>query len=324
MRRNWVIRSIVAFSLSTALVVTLLSFGDSSVLVVQLGAVSPSNLLVWSGLYLLLLMCRAVRFKQVYAQVGWLTLFRAVSVQGGLNRIMPFRLGELSLPYLIRQRESQHAGAVLFALGWIRLLEFALVCAGMVAGLSLWSTAMTALVVPILLLLAIGMTFFFVVAEPSMYAESLSRWMACHQTLFDRIGARGGKIWASAALSISRLPPMTRMARVRLLLSSIAVYVLTLSLYDSILDSFGVTVSLSALLIGVGASQLSSVLPILTIGSVGLHEAGWVSGFVYTGMSADQAISSGVLSQCITLILGALYAILTYFAVPKRPTIRSL
>ena len=134
MKRSWVIRTVVAITLSTCLIVALLSMGQPQTLGAVFTRVSLVDIGIWIVLYGILVLFRAIRFQQAYPKVGLQTLIRAISVQGGLNRIMPFRLGELSLPYLISQREVQPSGAILFALGWVRLLELFLVCSGMAVG----------------------------------------------------------------------------------------------------------------------------------------------------------------------------------------------
>ena len=50
----------------------------------------------------------------------------------------------------------------------------------------------------------------------------------------------------------------------------------------------------------------------LTIGSIGLHELGWVGGFTFGGVALDIAVTSGVLSQVVTLFIGVLFAGLLY------------
>ena len=321
MKRSWVIRTVVAITLSTCLIVALLSMGQPQALVAVFTKVSLIDIGLWLGVYGILVLLRAIRFQQAYPRVGLRTLIRAISVQGGLNRIMPFRLGELSLPYLISQREAQPSGAILFALGWVRLLELFLVCSGMAVGGFLMGMQSNDASVFVGASVAVFATLMFVVVDPTNFAQALSRGMVNAQPGVDRLGVKVGQYWRTAADSLSQLPPIERMARFRLMIWSILVYVTTLGLYFVMLDSVGLSVTISGLLIGVGAAQLSSVLPVLTIGSVGLHEAGWVGGFVLVGMATDAAISSGILTQCATLFLAVFYGGLAYLTIGKgRPT----
>jgi len=307
MKRSWVIRTVVAITLSTCLIVALLSMGQPQTLGAVFTRVSLVDIGIWIVLYGILVLFRAIRFQQAYPKVGLQTLIRAISVQGGLNRIMPFRLGELSLPYLISQREVQPSGAILFALGWVRLLELFLVCSGMAVGgflMRIQSNDASVIVGASVTVFAI---LIFVVVDPTKVAQALSRAMVNAQDGVDRLGTKVGRYWCSAADSLSQLPPIERIARFKLMFWSILVYVTTLGLYLLMLEGIGLSVTISGLLIGVGAAQLSSVLPVLTLGSVGLHEAGWVGGFVMVGMSTDAAISSGILTQCSTLFLALFY-----------------
>ena len=318
MKSSWLVRTIVAVILSSCLITALLSLGKPEQLARAFGKITPTDLAVWSGLYGLLLVFRAFRFKQAYSKPGALTLIRAISVQGGLNRIMPFRLGELSLPYLIAQREQHPNGAVLFALGWVRLLEFCLVSSGLLLGCLLMGRQTNEVTLGIISVVAIVCTVMFVLVDPTIFAQTFSRRMNRAQGFVRRLHPKIGRMWTKASESLEALPSIDRIARFRLMIWSLVVYGMTLGLYDTMLQSMGVSVTLSALLIGVGAAQISSVLPLLTIGSVGLHEAGWASGFVFAGLATDVAISSGVLTQCATLLLGIIYAVISYVAVRKK------
>ena len=114
MKRSWVIRTVVAIILSTCLIVALLSMGRPEALGAVFASVSLYDVGLWTAMYGILLVLRAIRFQQAYPKVGLRTLIRAISVQGGLNRIMPFRLGDLTLPNMLSQRQAQPSRPNLF------------------------------------------------------------------------------------------------------------------------------------------------------------------------------------------------------------------
>mgnify|MGYP000185686923 CR=1 FL=1 len=57
------------------------------------------------------------------------------------------------------------------------------------------------------------------------------------------------------------------------------------------------------LLVGAGA------LPVISVGSVGTHETGWVAGFVWVGMAVPDAMLTGLFTQVTTLSFAVLFAI---------------
>ena len=237
------------------------------------------------------------------------TLIRALGVQGGLNRIIPFRLGEFSLPFLIQQRERVSMSIVVYSLVWIRIIEFALVLTGFSVGLALCSDAQFAGLPSSVVVLCscFGMAGLTLI-DPSQLAKRLSVLPTPSIIWSDKL--RNGL--TSFMTGLSTVPTLALLDRVKLMFWSLIVHGCILYLYFDLMDALGVTVSIPVLLVGVAASQLASSLPMLTIGSIGLHELGWVGGFTFGGVALDIAVTSGVLSQVVTLFIGVLFAGLLY------------
>ena len=241
MKSSWLVRTIVAVILSSCLITALLFCKPEQL--ASLEKITPMTRCLERSIRLLLVF-RAFRFKQAYS--NRLTLIRAISVQGGLNRIMPFRLGELSLPYLIAQREQHPNGAVLFALGWVRLLEFCLVSSGLLLGCLLMGRQTNEVTLGIISVVAIVCTVMFVLVDPTIFAQTFSRRMNRVQGFVRRLHPKIGQMWTKASESLEALPSIDRIARFRLMIWSLVVYGMTLGLYDTMLQSMGVSVTLSA------------------------------------------------------------------------------
>ena len=321
MTKAWWFRALLSLILSVCLIAVLLTFGSWSETLSAMGRVSLIDSMAWFGLYGLLLLLRTVRFRLLQPRHGFFTVLRAIAVQGGANRVMPFRLGELTLPYLIQQREPQSSGGVLFVLGWIRIAElFVLILATMTAifvhttqideHISLW------IGIALLLGLIVAMTL----VQPEHIAVRLSRFLLRLAPLLVHVSPKLENLWRGLCQEMASLPPIDRGARWRLILMCLCVQACIIGLYAHMLHAFDLNLSLVAMVIGIGAAQLASLLPILTIGTVGLHESGWVAGFVWLGVGVDAAVSSGLLTQAFTLVLGLVWAGLFYGLFSRRPT----
>ena len=56
-------------------------------------------------------------------------VFRAIGIQSGLNRILPFRLGELTLPIWLSPNTTLTTTQILYSLLWVRIIDFSLILA---------------------------------------------------------------------------------------------------------------------------------------------------------------------------------------------------
>ena len=84
----------------------------------------------------LLLLTRGVRFWILAEKANLAAVMAVVGVQNFLNRITPFRLGELSLPYYLQRTSGESAVRTPMSLLLVRLLELWLVL--VMAGVSLF------------------------------------------------------------------------------------------------------------------------------------------------------------------------------------------
>ena len=315
MFKHWLFRALIAVGLSALLVGALVGLGSPRQLWSTISSVSWIAAGEWFCVYGALIYLRAARFRILLRQCKLPTLIRAIAVQGGLNRIVPFR---------IRQRQSLPASTVLFGLAWIRLLELSLIVVSITLGFGLHGFADGALLMQwvalggALIVLAI-----FVAIDPRRIAQRIVGALEGHLIIIERIHVRLGGGVNGLIRAVDALPPLGTSERFKLLGWSLAVHCCILYLYFSMLDAFGVTTAMGALLIGVGASQVTSLTPMLTVGTIGLHELGWVGGFVYCGLSTDLAVTSGVLTQLFTLLLGVVWAGGLYLSVYKAKTATS-
>ncbi len=322
MTTHWFARTCIAISLSALLLYAVLGLGDWSQLWSAISTVSAPAVGLWVCTYGFLIYLRAARFNVLLPKSRRFTLIRAIGVQGGINRIIPFRLGELSLPFLIRQRDILPTTSILVSLAWVRLLELTLICVSIALGMVLHlMNDHTPLVHLLIFGATLGLLLVFVAIDPRRVAQLLAAFLRSHLTRLSALNQRLHQGVSAVITEVDALPHLSILDRFTLLGWSLAVHACILFLYFSMLDVFGASVSIAALLIGVGASQVTSLLPMLTVGTIGLHELGWVSGFVYGGLNTEMAVTSGLLTQAFTLLLGVCWAGGLYLT--GRPVISS-
>jgi uncharacterized membrane protein YbhN (UPF0104 family) len=70
--------------------------------------------------------------------------------------------------------------------------------------------------------------------------------------------------------------------------------------------------------LGTSASELTTVLPIHSIGGIGTYEAGWIGAFIIMGMSRKVAVTMAFLFHMVLLLFSVLLGVPSYFIVPLR------
>jgi glycosyltransferase 2 family protein len=253
---------------------------------------------------------RGLRFWLLTDGAGPTTVIASVCLQNFFNRIAPFRLGELSLPYLLNRNAGEPIAPTVISLLLVRLLELWVVIVMM--GIASW-IYLDGTVLSGELMIALGVG---VAALLLSYRWCLSLGVKCLVAVSGRVGLMARPKVAAvidrleeAVLERERLSIPRQCA---LWVSTILVVVLNQVAFDFLLRSLGYELSFLQVITGVSATQLFGALPLPTVGSVGTHEAGWVVGFVLVGMAKSDAVVTGVASQVISLLFNAILAIPAY------------
>lgn|GEM_PF-2093630 len=282
-------------------------WGELSVTQLSYGVLA--SLLVWWA--------RAARLWALGA-CSWMTALRVVAVHGGLLRVTPMRLGELSLPYLL-QRWAQvpmtQSSALLI---WIRISELITLCVAVslcLAGVYFApSEPNPALAHPALVLVIATLC----VGLLTLVLSHARRWISSLCLALDHAGQRSGRRELSALSERLRsgqraLPELTRQRGALLLGISGLIFTAQLLLFWSVLSACGASIDLSGLTLGSAITHIGGVLPLPTIGNVGSHELSWTAGFMWVGVTQPLALLSAILSQIFTLSLALLWWAVSYF-----------
>lgn len=221
------------------------------------------------------------------------------------GRIIPFKVGDLSLVYLLKKAgvSMGEGGAVLLLIrlfdGVIILLSF-LICNCFVNMdiLPEW--------VPLLiLLLAVGAVFLFPVL--------LNRWDGLLKKLPEK--------WYGVIRNIKMMVTQSVATPKNFLViggvSLVMWFFVYLSMHGVVL-AFSQPVSFYETVVASFLASAAAFLPINGIGGFGMVETGWTLGFTLLGMERTIAVSSGVVSNTMSFIIICFFGILSYITVNRR------
>lgn len=301
-------KALLAFAVSGLLVAALLSQVEPADAWARVRGAEPGPLGVALAISALIWLCRTLRYHTVCTRTGRLDVAAATAVQVAANRLAPMRLGELSLPWLLHRASGEPPVPVLVHLMLIRLIELwvLLVSAGIAAALWFGSQGGLSPVAGGLILAGLTLSLFAfrrlvrlaVRVARALVARTPLRRVAALPGILDKVDG--------AVHDAARLSPARRAAVFGL---SAAVMGLNFVMFGALLVALGIALDPPQVVVGVTASQIAGALPVLSVGSVGTHETGWVAGFAWVGLSVPDAVVSGLFTQVVTLGFAVLWAL---------------
>ena len=303
-----------AVAVSCALLAWLLSRLDLARAMERYRSAEPGWLGVAALLSLAVLALRGVRFSSLSDRAGFGVTTASVATQVFLNRVTPLRLGELSLPLLLRRHAAEDLARSLVRLLLVRLIDLAVVAAAIVVAAALQARDRANGLLPTLV--ALGLL--------ALLLATFRRWM--------RWGAR---IAASVVRKAGRSAPLERAlarledavahgdaagpaARAILVSTSLGIFVAQMAMFAALLRAFGVHLPVAALALGGAVAQAGAAIPVASVGTFGTQEASWVAGYVWAGLGQEDAIVTAVAAQVITLAFAAAFALPAWLWLQRR------
>lgn len=312
-RKTSFYRAAAAIAISAGLLALLLSRLEWAPALARFRSVDPRWLGLAALFSLAVLALRALRFATLTRTAKLEITTAAVATQVFLNRVTPFRLGELSLPLLLKRHGAESFSGSLVSLVFVRILDL---------GIVVWAIALSLAVAPdrsnlpslagasLLLLLLLG---------------TFRRWLGALIRLL-RSGTRrlGGRLapldramskLAEASAEAGRLegPAYAKVA-----LTSLGIFLGQAALFGSILMAYGIPLPLPLLARGAAVALAGAALPVAAVGTIGTQEASWVAGFAWVGVPLEASIVSGIAAQILTLIFSALWALPAWLFLSRR------
>jgi len=310
-RRIRAVRRIVSAAVATVVIgALLLAFLDLNLSQIghgvadRLRALSPRLLGFAFAVYLASYFGRALRLAVLLPGLhGMLHLTSISGRHNFLNLVLPFRTGELSLPWMLHRecgRSLAEGGAALLA---CRVLDLLCVAAYLALGLAWYGVDgfaaehVNTRVTAVLVVLAV------IIPVMGPVARKVSR------ALGQNAGGRVRSFLARAAghlgaMSLGRLAAAT--------LVSLGTWALTYATYyfmvqamagpDPVGQQLG-NIAFGRSLVGTTGLHLSTVLPVNTLGGIGTWETGWVGGYtLFAGLGKEAAGISAVVSHLLNLV----------------------
>ncbi len=270
----------------------------------RLRALAPVDVALAFAVYLASYFGRAVRFAVLLP--GLRGIVHLASIAGRhnfLNLVLPFRTGELALPWMLHKECGRPLSQGSAALLVCRVLDLGCVAAWLAIGIAWYGVGgptaeeVTPRVLGVLAALAAGLLLMGPVAK--------------------RVAARldpdaPGRVRGFLARATGHLATLSIGRLLLAGLVSLATWLLTYSTYWFMVrgmagpDPVGLElgdVPFARGLVGTTGLHLSTVLPVNTLGGVGSWEAGWVAGYtLLAGIGKEAAGVSAVVTHLLNFV----------------------
>lgn len=294
--RQWVSGGLLVL-LAIGLLAVLISQISMADILRLLRNLTLPQLLVLLALYAAATVFRGLRLAMILGMRHPATLAAISGVHAFLNHLLPFRAGELSLPFLIRTflGRSLAAGAVSLVL--VRLYDtlsvaLLMLLALAVAGPDLESRVATAIGWALTAVMACLVAAF--VALPHLLRAlhralpAAGRWFGPRATSW---ASRLSRAVDRMQAQLGSLGPRNRY--VWLPLTSLFAQSCIYGFFYLAMRSMGIDIGFFKNTLASSGEMITGLLPINMVGSVGTLEAGWAVGYVLCGIDRVDAIASG-------------------------------
>lgn len=265
---------------------------------------------------------RAIRLRMILHLKEIPTLVSVSTMHFFFNRVLPFKVGEFTLPLLLKKYADINFFHGIYYLLFLRFLDLyalliLLFCSMFIVKVDgeliffLKIIIAVALLLQSFILLRIGnvITLFKKILE----FVRIKKLKQVIQKATDNLSnlSEIEEVHASGIKKVKFLLP--------LVLFSICISLLTYFTYYSFLRSFGINFGIFEVILGASGAILLTILPINTPGRLGIFEAGWASGFVFfLGLDKNLAVPIGLFINIWQLLLNGILALMGYIYLTQR------
>ena len=228
------------------------------------------------------------------------------------NNILPARSGELSFIYFMDRHHGVPTGEATATLVIARIFDYLTVAALFVvvalASLARLPAYAARVISLALLFLILSLGVLASLAWLGRKSLGLLRRIMNRLRLGDRpLSASVLRVGEEIARSFETIPSL-RTYLIVLLLSTLA-WLGTFAWFACFLASVGVRTGLSQTIVGATFAVLTKALPLVTVGGLGAHEAGWTVGFMLVGFDKEVAIATGFAVNILTLLSSLVFGL---------------
>jgi hypothetical protein len=322
--RKKIATSVVFLILTMLLIIALISQITVQDVLRLATRLSLGQVALLCGLYLITTFFRGVRLAHILHHRNYISLTAISGIHAFLNHILPFRMGELTLPLLIKAFTPKGIVSGSVSLIVMRLYDITSIALLMLLSLALvhseidsqLGVAMAIALVVVGLGLIIGFCFL------PRFLKTACRVLA---GLIGLIGQRGQglvlRINRAAEQIDAQWHALSVMQRYLILPgTSVIIQVSIYTFFYLTMKYMGIDIGFFKNMLASSGELITGLLPINMIGSFGTLEAGWAAGYILCGINRVDAIATGfivhgviILSGFLISIAGAVYLLL------KRP-----
>jgi len=279
------------------------------------------SLIVRAGFFAFaLLVFRSLRFTILGRHVPILTALTGTAMHTFIVRVMPMRLGEISLPVLFRASSQEPPEHTLVSIALVRLVDLTVILATGIISIPLAFGTLSAdrigwAALALCVLVATVSTFHrWILVLVQVLAFLIQKVLPKQGPLLERLS---DKITKAVAFNAA----LDRRRKVAFWIATAGVSVCQVLSLSTLIRAYGVALPLPKIVVGVSGAMIFGGVPLMTVGSFGTHETGWTLGFMWVGVSSQDAIVTGIASGLLTLGFALCFAIpaALHFFITKQP-----
>jgi len=243
-------------------------------------------------------------------QKNYVNLTAVSSIHVFLNHILPFRTGELSLPFLIKTFNKRSLATGTISLVVVRLYDMISIVILMLISLAVVRTELQAhyatAIGYALIVVATGVLAVFF-SLPLVLKTAGKVLPACAKPF----GARGARFTTELVEAVHEMKAQLQALRpsqrfVILPLTSLLIQTCIYSFFYFSMRFMGIDIGFFKNLLASSGELITGLLPINMVGSLGTLEAGWAVGYVICGIDKVQAIATGFIVHGLIILSGLL------------------
>ena len=266
-------------------------------------------------IYLTVTVIRALRFwVLIFGKIPLGEMIPITGIHLFLNALLPFRTGEASYVYLVRKTKKISGSEGLASLLIARIFDM------IVVSLFFLTSAVFIQSVPSLMkqaIVAIAVFLGFLIIILFMLIFLKDTLLTLIRSICIRIGIGNSRITLffleKAASVVTYFNVMKSKRRILgIFLLTLLIWSLLYSMPFLLFKSIEVDVGLAKSIMGNTFLELSSILPIYTVGGVGVVEGAWSLAFISLGISTQIAISTGITYHLLLLTYIAITGALSF------------
>ena len=265
--------------------------------------------------YIVTNVCRAFRLKVLLPnQTTHLPDLVSIAIaQSMFNNILPARVGELSLVYLLNRYERVPLSSATVALILARVFDLVAVAAIFVVAALVSLGDLPEKASMVIRIVSVAMVLMVAVLVSAVRfggpgLRLIQRILEYFELDQHPVAEFGLAKMLQVMQAFEAIQTSKRYLYV--FIWSLFIWFGTFAWFYAFLRSTGIQVAVTSLIVGSTFAVLSKAIPFISIGGLGAHEVGWTAGFILVGLDKTTAIASGFAVNILTILSSVILGIL--------------